>query len=212
MLDVTVTGIPCDVADGAENEGDTISEGRAANWVTLIVRVIPPPVTVTVAVRLEMFGLAVTFSVNEPLPVRLEGETFEMVSHDSLLVGALQVIFDVTDMEVFCAVEFGIQLECDNVRFAPTPACSTLIVRFPPFPKTVTVAVRLLTRVFAVTFILNEPSPPRSAGTTFVMVSHDWSLRISQFELDSIDTVTFCAADVGIQLVRDTLRYIGAAA
>jgi len=51
--------------------------------------------------------LAVTFSLNEPLPVRFAGAMFVTVSHVTLLVGTFQVIVDVTFIVVFEAADPG---------------------------------------------------------------------------------------------------------
>jgi len=45
-------------------------------WLTCSWRVIPPPVTVTVAVLVNSLWFAVAFILNEPLPVRFTGVTF----------------------------------------------------------------------------------------------------------------------------------------
>ena len=55
--------------------------------VTVIVLVIPPPLTVTVPVRLSAPVLRAVFITNEPLPVLFGGATPVIVSHDALLVG-----------------------------------------------------------------------------------------------------------------------------
>ena len=59
-------------------------------------RVIPPPVTLMVPVLSAPVLLAVAVILNEPLPVRLSGVTFEIVSQLTSLVGSSHAILDVT--------------------------------------------------------------------------------------------------------------------
>ena len=77
--------------------GLTVNEAAAADWLTVTVLVIPPPETVTVALRLlvEVFAPAVT--VTEPLLLPDEGDT---VNHDWLLE-TLQLTLEVTENDPF---------------------------------------------------------------------------------------------------------------
>ena len=61
---------------------DSVSSGGGGCWLTDILRVIPEPDTVTVAVLTFGPGLDAAFIVNEPLFVRLAGVILEIVSHD----------------------------------------------------------------------------------------------------------------------------------
>jgi len=127
--------------------------------VTDIVRVIPPPVTVIVPVRLVVFVLAVALSVSVPLFVPLPGET---VSHCVALLEAVHVTFDVTLTVVFPAVAGGFHVVDDtaSVGGATTEeACVTMTSFVRPPPETVILPVRLVGPVLAVTTIEKKPLP-----------------------------------------------------
>ena len=83
-----------------------IPDGAAA-CVTVIVLVIPPPITVTAPLLGLVPVLAEADIVNEPLPVRLAGVMLEIVSHDWLLERVFHVVLEVTETDVFEAAEVG---------------------------------------------------------------------------------------------------------
>jgi len=84
----------------------------------------------------------VTFSLNDPFPVLFAGVMFVTVSHAALLVGVLQVVFDVTFIVVLPPHVLGNHLEMPIVSVAAPPACVTVICLVIPPPVTVTVPVR----------------------------------------------------------------------
>ena len=102
VFDVTLMVVLLAPAPGFHEVGESVSAGAAAAWLTATVRVIPPAVTVIVP-DLCPPGLASASILNEPLPVRFAGVMFEIVSHDTLLVGTLQVVLDVTFMVMLFA-------------------------------------------------------------------------------------------------------------
>jgi len=89
----------------------------APAWVTDIVRVSPPPVTVIAPVRFPVPGLATALIRNEPLPVRLAGAILLIVSQPTLLVG-VHVMLDVTWTVIFPAPCPGAHVLCDTVSVA----------------------------------------------------------------------------------------------
>jgi hypothetical protein len=93
-----------------------IVTGSRGSWVTLIVRVKPLPVTVTVPVRLEDVVLAVTLILKVPLPSTSAGTKLETVSHVLSLLDAPQFELVVTSIVVCCSVDEGFQLIGDTVR------------------------------------------------------------------------------------------------
>ena len=89
--------------------------------------------------------LAVTLTLKEPLPVRLVGVMFEIVSQLTLLVGTLHVVLDVTLMVKFVATGSVVQEPADRVKaveVALNTVKLTVNARDATFaPDTVTVAV-----------------------------------------------------------------------
>jgi hypothetical protein len=116
---------------------------------------------------------AVAESVNEPLPILLAGVTLETVSHDWLLVGAFQVVLDVTDIVVFEAADVGDHVSGLTVSTAGAAACVTDIVLVIPPPVIVTVPLLEVVVVLTVAEIVNEPLPVLLAGVIFDIESHD---------------------------------------
>ena len=187
-----------------------VVDGAAAPaaWTTVIDLVIPPPETVIVPLLLVVLVFAVTFSVIEPLPDPLDGET---VSQEEALLDADHDTFDVIDTFVFAADDVGVHDVRATSRddWTVVPACVTEIVRVIPPPETVIVPV-LAEPVFALTSIKIVPLPVPLDGET---VSQDVAL------LDAVhDTFDVIWADVlpanagGVQAVRETLRVDWAAA
>jgi hypothetical protein len=169
MLDVTVM-VALPPAGNALHVADDNSSTTGA-CVTVIVRVSPPPVTVTVAVLGSVPVLyAVAVMTNEPLLVWLVGLTLDTVSHVSLLAGMLHVRLDVTVIVLLPPAGGVAHVAGDNVSTAA--ACVTLIVWVLPPPATVIVAVREAVPVLEGAVIINEPLPVRSAGVISEMVSH----------------------------------------
>ena len=120
--------------------------------VTLTVLVIPPPDTVTVALRdaPEVFAAAVM--VNEPLLLPLAGER---VSHAALLV-TLQDTLELTVMVLEPPPVAKLWVSGETVSDAGTaPSCVTLMVLVISPPVTVTVALRGVVAVFAAAVMVN---------------------------------------------------------
>lgn len=170
MLDVTVM-VALPPAGNALHVADDNSSTTGA-CVTVIVRVSPPPVTVTVPVLGSVPVLyAVAVITNDPLLVWLVGVTFDTVSHSRSLVGMLHVRLDVTVMVLLLPPTGGaVHVVGDN--FNAAGACVTLTARVSPPPLTVTVAVRESVPVLEVAVITNEPVPVQLVGMTSEMVSH----------------------------------------
>ena len=161
----------------------------AASCVTLIVcAVTPVPLTVSVAVRLDVviFCAAVTVIVSLSFP-----EAGEIVSHEALLLTAHSVLEETTN--VFCSTESAKLSEVGEMDKTGAPAsCVTLIVcAVTPAPLTVMVAVRFDVVVFcaAVTVIVSLSKP--EAGE---IVSHDALLETVQSVLEVIAKV-FCSPE-----------------
>jgi hypothetical protein len=79
-LPVTVTGVDEAAATGAQVEAESVrllADGAA--WVTASVRVMPPPVTVTVPLRLAVPVFAVALTVKLPLPEPLVADVLSQV-------------------------------------------------------------------------------------------------------------------------------------
>ena len=122
--------------------------------VTETVRVSPPPVTVTVPVRLVLPVFAVALTVKLPLLLPLVGEALSQV-WSSVTV---QLTFAVTLTADEDAAEASDSAVCDSVRLlAVGAACVTAIVRVRPPPVTVTVPVRAAVPVFAVALTVKLP-------------------------------------------------------
>ena len=97
----------------------------APDWVTLIVRVVPPPLIVIVAVREDVEGLAAAVTVTEPLFIPEEGETVSHVAEPRLTV---QFMLDVTS-NVCCSLLFEKFIEArDMDNDGVNPDCVTLMV------------------------------------------------------------------------------------
>jgi hypothetical protein len=86
-LDVTLTVVLVDIAPGFHVVGDNVNVAPVCFTVTALE--IPPTVTVTVPVLLVAPVLAAALIVNEPLPIRRIGVILLIVSHATLLLGAL---------------------------------------------------------------------------------------------------------------------------
>jgi len=136
IFDVTLTCLFEAVAAGLHSESDIVRFADAPDCVTTKVRVIPPPVTITFPVLDDVDVLAVALTTKLPLPVRLVGEMFEMVSHDWLVVGAFHVIFDVTLTCLFEAVAAGLHSESDIVKFADAAAITPTVGNIPKTKNT----------------------------------------------------------------------------
>jgi len=123
LLDVTLTVVLPPVDRGFhEPVGDIVNTGAGATWFTFIVRVMPDPEIVTVPVLVVVPVLADAVILNEPLPVRFAGVTWEIVSHDWLLDGEFQVMLDVIFIVELSPDDRGFHVpECDNVRFGAAP-------------------------------------------------------------------------------------------
>jgi len=138
-----------------------------AACVTVMCLVNPAPVTVTVPIRACGPVFAVTFSLNDPVPVWFAGVIFVTVSHVALLVGAFQVVLLITVIDVLFAADPGFHVVWLNVSVG-LPACVTVICLVIPLTVTVTVPVRDCAPVFCVTFSLNEPLPFRALISIYI--------------------------------------------
>ena len=98
---VAVVGTPVMLVTG-------VCPAACVTEIVLVTIALPvPDVTVTVPVLKALPVLAVAEIVNEPLPVRLAGVTFDIVSHVWLLVGAFHAVLDVIVTVVFDATDGG---------------------------------------------------------------------------------------------------------
>jgi len=117
LLDVTFT-VRSPAFDAMSTEVVFTVNAAAAGapaCVTVISRVIPPPITLTVAVLDDVLVLVVAFIENEPLPVRLVGDMLEIVSQAVLL---LVIFHDVLELILTVALpdaEPGDQVLLDTV-------------------------------------------------------------------------------------------------
>jgi len=97
LLEVTWTTEFCAAAVRFHEAVDRLSVGGAASWVTEIVRLGTPGVVTVIVPVLDVAPvLAVTFILNEPLPVRFAGFMFDIVNHDVLLLVTVHVLLEFT--------------------------------------------------------------------------------------------------------------------
>jgi hypothetical protein len=161
------------------------------------VRLIPPPLTVIVAVRDALPLLAVAVTVMVPL---FEPDAAETVAHDAVLL-TVHVTLDET--VIACAPPFAAKSsedgETDSVGAgAGVPACVILTVRLMLLPLTVIVAVRDALPLLAVVVMVIVPlSEPDVAET----VAHDAVLLTVHATLD--ETVIDCAPPVATKFSDD---------
>ena len=170
---------------------DRVNSAAGGGWVTVIVRVTPAPVTVIVPVRAVVPVLTNAFILNTPSLVRLLGNTSEIVSHETLLLGLLQVRVDLTFTVTPPAADDGtLQLGIDNVSIAGE-SWVTVMVRVIPLADTVTVPVLDVVPVLADAVILKLPLFVRLVGFIFAMVSQlALLLGIPQVVFDNTFTVS----------------------
>jgi hypothetical protein len=176
---------------------------------TVIVLVMPPPVTVTVPVLPIVPGFAAAHSVNVPLPVPLPDMT---VSQDDALLVAVHNVFDETDMVVFDAPKLGSHVVgvTVSVGVSAAAACDTAIVLVMPPPVTVTVAILLLVLVFAAAHSANEPLPVPLPDE---IVSQDGALLDAVHDVfDATDTDVLDAPALGFHVVGVTVSVAAVAA
>ncbi|MCL2842419.1 MAG: hypothetical protein FWE28_02995 [Oscillospiraceae bacterium] len=180
--------------------------GGAGGWVIVIVRVRPPPVIVTVPVRLLIPVLKVVLSRKLPLPVRFAGAMSEMVSQLVLLLLTLHCMLDVTLTVTLLAAGAGFHVDGLIVRSGA--ACVTAIVRVTPPPVIVTLPVLLDVPVLAVALIRKLPFPIRFAGVMFEISSQFTSL-VGAFHviLDVTGIVMSLAIGVGSHRDELTVRF-----
>ena len=198
-LDVTDTLVFAADADGDQDVGLTVRFGAAC--VTDIVRLSPPPETVTVPLLDVALVFAAAVIVKLPLFEPLDGDT---VSHVAALLEAETVheTLDVTDTVVFAADADGDHDVGLTVRIGA--ACVTDIVLVNPPPETVTVPLLEAAPVFAAALIVKLPLLEPLDGDT---VSHDVELLETVHEtLDVTDTVVFDADAGGVHDVGLTVR------
>ena len=114
LLEVTFTVALLTAPVGDHEAVDKISIAAAGLWVTATVRVgAPGAVAVIIPVRATVPVLAVTFILNEPLPVRLAGTKLLTVNQAALLVIA-QVLFEVTFIVALPAALVGVHPVVDR--------------------------------------------------------------------------------------------------
>jgi len=189
---------------------DSVSTGGGGCWLIGILRVIPDPDTVTVAVLVFGPGLAVAVILKEPLPVRLVGVTCDIVSHGWLLVGIFQVMFEVTFTVVKLPPETGFQVPGVTVNVG-AGVWVTVICRDIPGMDTVTVPVRVVVPVLALALTLKEPFPVLFGGCILPKVSHPTLLCICQVRLDTTLNVPAEPALVIFQVFCDMVKTPGCA-
>jgi hypothetical protein len=123
--------------------------------VTLMVRVMPSPLTVTVAVRSDVKELIEDETVIVLSP---EPEVGETESHDSLLL-TFQRVLEVMEND-FCSLEYEkLNDSSDTFREGSNSPCVMLIVCVIPSPLTVIVAVRWNLTAFSIAVIVTVPLP-----------------------------------------------------
>ena len=138
--------------------GLTERVGVAAACVTVTSRVIEPPLTTTVAVRVSNVAFSAAFTVIVPLlppdagvtPHHAADAGFTATVHSTLLVTAMLYA-------PAAAVASMVVLSTSSEGATPTCATLTCFVKKPAV--TVTVAVRALNPVFSSTLMVNVPFP-----------------------------------------------------
>ena len=113
-LDDTAIVVLPPLCPGFHEPGDNISTGGAPACVTLTTLCCPSFLTVTVPVRSAPV-FAAAFILNEPLPLRLFGVMFVIVSQSTLLSGVCHKPFDVTVIVVLDAVVPVLHVPGDSV-------------------------------------------------------------------------------------------------
>ena len=131
----------------------------AAAWLTAIVRVMPPPVTVTVPLRLAVPVLAVALTVKLPLLEPLVGET---VSQDWLSV-TVQLTFAVTDTAADEALDANDSEVGDTTRFGlgevPNTEAITEVARMPFVPLMMRLP-QVVSDAASKLLVMSRPVPP----------------------------------------------------
>ncbi len=158
-LTLTVRVFPPPPLAGIALSGVSVPSVRfavEASCVTVSVRVIPPPDTVTTALRVPVVAFALAVNVNVPALLPDAGVT---VSHGWLLT-AVHSIFDDTDtVRVLPPPPLaGIAVSgvsVPSVRFAVEASCVIVTVRVIPPPDTVTTALRVPVVAFALAVNVN---------------------------------------------------------
>ena len=202
MLEAT-SKVCCPAADKKSNDEGTVIKGVASDCVTLIVRVIPFPLTVMVAVRCDVTVLALAETV---MVLSFEPDVGETVSQDDALLFTLTVQLTLEDMLKFrCAEEAEKLIDSDDtVSLAAAASCDTLIVRVISPQLTVTVAVRCDMVGLTVAVTVMVPSSEPEEGET---VSQDVALLLTfQLTLAAMVTVRFSEVDGRLKVVSDTVK------
>ena len=107
-LDVTNTLVLFAADPGAQSYEPKVTVAVTPPCVTETVLVMPPPVTVMVALRLDAFVFSVAVMTILPLLYPLAGDT---LNQDVLLLVALQETLEVTETPMLFAADPGDQVE-----------------------------------------------------------------------------------------------------
>jgi len=154
LLDVTATYPKVEAAGDAPLFADNTRTGPGC-WTTETERVGAPTaviVTVPALVAFPVCGAALI--LNEPLPLRLDGATWVMVSQSLLLTGIFHVLSEYTLALAKLGLAGASQYSPDNTKPCPG-AWNTLTVRgCAPMAETVIVPVRVEFPKFAVVVLI----------------------------------------------------------
>ena len=199
MLEATVNVSLPAAGEKFKEAVDAVKKGAAPACVTLMVRVMPLPLMVIVAVRpeVDVWPAAVTLTVPSFVP-----DDRETVSHVSEPLLTVQIVLD-SIVNVCCSPAAGKLNEAGvTVKMASAPSCDTLMVCFKSSPVIVIVAVRAdadgLAMAFTVTVLSFEPD----SGET---VSQEVALLLTvQLVLVSIVSDFSSADDEKLMAVSET--------
>ena len=106
LSSVKLTFTTTDEAPAAGPHDEALRDGASVPWMTVTVRMLPPAVTVTVAVLANVEVLAAAVRINDPLPVPLVGDMF---SHPELH-DAVQTPVELTETVMLAADADGDQV------------------------------------------------------------------------------------------------------
>ena len=202
MLEFIDTPIAFEADPGAQLDMPKARVDDIPSCVTVMVLVMPPPVTVMIPIRAFALIFSNASMSNAPSFDPLLGVT---ISQDEASFITAQETFEVTDTLVMFASYPGDQVEMSRVRLAADAACVTVIVFVMQSPETVIVPARLDVSVFSVTLISKLPLLDPLAGVT---VSQEvLLLEAIQLTLEFTDTLVLFAANPGDHVVEPRVMF-----
>jgi len=155
-----------------------------------MVRVMPLPLTVMLAVRLDGFVLAGAMTIIVPSFVPVEGDT---VSQGASLLLTVQFVFEAMVITLCSPESFKFNEDCDSDRTGVAPACVMFMVSSGTFFMTlltVMVAVRetrlVLTVEVTVIAPLFEPVNEDNVSQVALLLSIHFSFELMANVCDSI--------------------------